>query len=219
MIRKVTRRGKPILGVDIHYRKPDGSFARYRHDAQVQTMAAATAEERRLFANIAQFGDVSEPQATDTEICEHGEPTCTFGEAVDAFKAGKAITKLKPSTRVGYEEIFGPASRIASVRSRLKRSATSRSRSSTLRWSRRGSRPRDAGTSSSASVLCCVRRTTQGGSTRCRSSPRCRRRGRRSSSLSRTSRWRSSSKPRSPLGDSRSPWRRARAQGRGGEVR
>jgi hypothetical protein len=63
MIRKIERRGERILVIDIRYKKPDGSNGRYRHDAQVQTTAAATAEERRLLANIAQYGDVYEPKA------------------------------------------------------------------------------------------------------------------------------------------------------------
>jgi hypothetical protein len=63
MIRKVNRRGKRTLVVDIVWRKADGSQGRYRKDATVQTMAAATAEERRLLANLATYGDVFEPSA------------------------------------------------------------------------------------------------------------------------------------------------------------
>jgi hypothetical protein len=42
----------------------DGTEARYRRDAQVQTVLAATAEERRLLAKIGhgQYGDVHEPR-------------------------------------------------------------------------------------------------------------------------------------------------------------
>ena len=47
MIRKIERRGQRVLVIDIRYEKPDASEGRERHDAQVQTMAAATAEERR----------------------------------------------------------------------------------------------------------------------------------------------------------------------------
>lgn len=117
MIRKVNRRGKRILVVDIVWRKEDGSQGRYRKDAQVQTMAAATAEERRLLANLATHGDVQAPGVTKDEI-KKSEPTTpkktsetktesfTFDDAVKFFREGKAKTKLKPSTRKTYEEIL-----------------------------------------------------------------------------------------------------------------
>jgi hypothetical protein len=72
MIRKEERRGKRILVIDIRYKKKDGTPARYRKDAQVQMVPAATAEERRLLANIAQYGDVYEPKA---EVPEEATPT------------------------------------------------------------------------------------------------------------------------------------------------
>jgi integrase len=40
-IRKTRRRGNPVLIVDILYRTPNGQPARYRRDAQVQTMIAS----------------------------------------------------------------------------------------------------------------------------------------------------------------------------------
>src|SRR6185369_14255940 len=102
MIRKIERRGQPrILVIDIRYRKPDGSKGRYRHDAQVQTMAAATAEERRLLANIAQHGDVYEPKP---EVLEEATPTTntTFGEIVTKYRTTYMVTDLKVTTRRGY---------------------------------------------------------------------------------------------------------------------
>ncbi len=106
MIRKVERRGKRILVVDIVWRKADGSQGRYRKDATIQTMAAATAEERRLLANLAKFGEVFEPKP---EVPKEEQPpprSITFGEAVELFQKGKAITALKPSTKRGYEGII-----------------------------------------------------------------------------------------------------------------
>jgi integrase len=104
MIRKVNRRGKRTLVVDIVRRKADGSQGRYRKDATVQTMAAATAEERRLLANLATYGDVFELSAPKEE---QPKPTSiTFGEAVESFRKGRAVTELKPSTWKGYEEIL-----------------------------------------------------------------------------------------------------------------
>ena len=68
MIRKIERRGQRVLVIDIRYKKPDGSKDRYRHDAQVQTMAAATAEERRLLANIAKYGEKHTPKTSVREV-------------------------------------------------------------------------------------------------------------------------------------------------------
>ncbi len=101
MIRKIERRGERTLVIDIRFRKPDGSKGRYRHDAQVQTMAAATAEERRLLANIAQYGDVHEPKP---EAPAEATPTTstTFGEVVKLYKTTYMITDLKVTTRRGY---------------------------------------------------------------------------------------------------------------------
>ena len=107
-IRKVTRRGETRLVLDIHYRKPDGTPGRYRKDAQVQTMAAARAEERRLLALIVQHGEPHEPaEVPDSAPAKDApEAPTTFADAVAIFRSGKAITKLKPSTRSGYEEIL-----------------------------------------------------------------------------------------------------------------
>ena len=100
MIRKVDRRGERILVIDIRYRKPDGSKGRYRHDAQVQTMAAATAEERRLLANIAQHGEPYEPKPEPHE--EEQTPSITFGSVVKEYRATYMVTDLKVTTRKGY---------------------------------------------------------------------------------------------------------------------
>ncbi|MDI1450145.1 site-specific integrase [Polyangium sp. 6x1] len=112
-VRKTQRQGKPRLIIDIVYRKPDGSKGRYRRDAQVQTVAAARAEERRLLAHLAQFGELPTEQAEPKEASTPAEAETpereqrfTFGDAVTLFREGKALTKLKPSTRQGYEEIL-----------------------------------------------------------------------------------------------------------------
>src|SRR4029079_4882438 len=41
---------------DILYTKPDGTKARYRHDAQVQNLSAARAEDRRRLSMLASTG-------------------------------------------------------------------------------------------------------------------------------------------------------------------
>lgn len=108
MIRKVERRGRRILVVDIVWRKGDGTQGRYRKDAAVQTIAAATAEERRLLANLAKYGDVYEPKPeTPTVETKPAQPaTISFADAVELFQRTTAITTLKPSSRVGYDEVF-----------------------------------------------------------------------------------------------------------------
>jgi integrase len=107
-IRKVHRRGETRLVVDITWKKKDGTQGRYRHDAEVQTMAAARAEERRILATLAQHGEAFEPKpAPSTEESKPAPPTrLRFAEAVELFQRTVAITNLKPSSRVGYDEVF-----------------------------------------------------------------------------------------------------------------
>src|SRR5690349_13681 len=105
MIRKEERRGERGLVIDIRYKKKDGTRARYRKDAQVQTMVAATAEERRILANIAQCGEPFEPKPEVVTTPTEAAPIL-FRDEVASFQKTTAITKLKPSSRIGYEEIF-----------------------------------------------------------------------------------------------------------------
>lgn len=106
-IRKVKRRGETRLVVDIVYKRKDGAQGRYRHDAEVQTMAAARAEERRILANIVQFGEPFVPKP-EVLAAEEKVPIAvpTFNEMVETFLATKAVTALKPTTRIVYEEIL-----------------------------------------------------------------------------------------------------------------
>ncbi|MEB2314328.1 MAG: site-specific integrase [Polyangiaceae bacterium] len=102
-IRKVMRAGTPVLFIDIRYRTPAGRKRRYRRDAQVQTLAAARSEERRLLAHLAEHGElpvVHEQTGTATT-----PGTMTFGQIIDMYKKTTLQTK-KPSTRAGYVEIL-----------------------------------------------------------------------------------------------------------------
>lgn len=103
-VRREHRRGETRWIIDIRYRKIDGKHGRFRKDAQVQTRAAATAEERRLLACMEKHG---EPIAPGPKV-DAAPPSAgvTFGEAVKVFLAGKAVTSLKPTTRIGYTEIL-----------------------------------------------------------------------------------------------------------------
>ena len=105
MIRKIERRGQRILVIDIRYTKLDGSKGRYRHDALVQTTAAATAEERRLLANIAQYGDVHEPKP-EPPAEANATPSITFGEVVTKYRTTYMETDLKITTRKGYNQVL-----------------------------------------------------------------------------------------------------------------
>jgi integrase len=110
MVRRTTRRSKRVLVIDFTYTKPDGTEGRYRRDAAVQTMAAATTEEasRKLGATL--YGD---PE----RMCgQNGQPLrpveaaqvpaapkeLTFGETLDRYLAEYAPSALAPSTLDGY---------------------------------------------------------------------------------------------------------------------
>src|ERR1700761_3255845 len=80
---------------------------RYRKEGQVQTMAAATAEERRILTNLAQYGEPHEPKPEAMVVAHKDEPAVpSFSEAVELFRRTTAITDLKPSSRAGYDEVF-----------------------------------------------------------------------------------------------------------------
>lgn len=104
-IRKANRAGKRVLVVDITWKKADGTKGRYRRDAQVQTMAAATAEERRYLANIATHDNPHGPAPAVAPQVTASEAV-TFGAAVASYQRTTAIARLKPTTRRGYEEVF-----------------------------------------------------------------------------------------------------------------
>lgn len=56
-VRQVQLIGEPRTFIDIHYKNPDGSRARFRKDAEVQTLDAVKAEEQQFAKNIEQFGE------------------------------------------------------------------------------------------------------------------------------------------------------------------
>jgi integrase len=97
-IRKENRDGESRWVIDILYRTADGKRRRYRRDAQVQTKAAAEAEQRRLLVELAQRGSL---EALEPPIVAKA-PEYTFDDAVRHFRATHLKTALKPSTRAGY---------------------------------------------------------------------------------------------------------------------
>lgn len=109
-IRKTQRSGRTVLIIDIRYNTPSGEPMRYRRDAQVNSMTAARAEERRLLTELALHGAL--PLAV-TQLRggnagrQFATPVAaaTFGDAVTAFVDNQLLTK-KPSTQRGYREIL-----------------------------------------------------------------------------------------------------------------
>jgi integrase len=110
-VRIVSRRGERRLVVDIYYRNPDGHLARYRHDAEVQTLQAARAEDRRRLALIATTGSpdgiLVEGRPVRVEPEEEPEPEVPaaplFRDVAKEYMAAFATSHLKPSTRLGYD--------------------------------------------------------------------------------------------------------------------
>jgi integrase len=110
-VRSVERRGERRLFIDIRYRNPDGTRARYRKDAEVQTLQAARAEERRILLSLTKTGSPFGVLASNGEILgvkqdgEDSEAAAAplFTDVAKEFLSAFAMSQLKPSTRFGYE--------------------------------------------------------------------------------------------------------------------
>jgi integrase len=110
-VRTVVRRGERRLFIDIRYRDSTGKRTRYRKDAEVQTLLAARAEDRRRLALLAAtgspFGALSpEGQPVNQEPEEDAEIAAApaFKDVAKEYMADYAKSQLKPSTRVGYQK-------------------------------------------------------------------------------------------------------------------
>src|SRR5262249_12655196 len=100
-VREEDRRGKRTLVIDIGYRKPDGSWARYRRDSEAATKTAAREEERRIKDRIAKTGAAFE--APPPEALQAVQPVVvTFGDVVERYRTTYMVTDLKVTTRRGY---------------------------------------------------------------------------------------------------------------------
>lgn len=112
-VRTVKRRGERRLIIDIRFRHSDGTKGRYRKDAEVQTLAAARAEERRRLAALATtgspLGGPAEPrmELSTVDTQSEAQPTLPFFKdiAEDYLKLF-APSHLKPSTRCGYAKVI-----------------------------------------------------------------------------------------------------------------
>jgi integrase len=100
-IRKQMRSGKLRWIIDIPYRTADGRRVRYRRDAQVQTKIAAEAEHRRLLVELASTGTIKNSPPVASPADEQ-PPALSFAEAVKYYRGSHMQTRLKPSTRSGY---------------------------------------------------------------------------------------------------------------------
>lgn len=104
--KRTTGGGKPRWIIDIPYRhRVTGRRERFRQDATVQTAAAAHEEERRLLAELHETGFLQSARQKRS-VASVSPPVnleLTFGEAYEGFKNTKAITRLKFTTRRGYE--------------------------------------------------------------------------------------------------------------------
>ena len=106
-IRKSFRRGEPHLFIDIRYTAKNGEQIRFRKDAQVQTMIAAKAEEKRYLLNIAQYGSPYEPIVEDeASASDSSEAVKTFADVVNEFRQTYMLANLKITTRKGYEAVL-----------------------------------------------------------------------------------------------------------------
>lgn len=119
-VRKVDRNGQARLLIDIQYKTRDGKRARFRKDADVQTLTAARAEEKRYVLNIAQYGSPYEPSDTpqDAEktagsngVVDVAQPDAaqekkTFADVVDEFRQTFMVSELKVTSRRGYESVL-----------------------------------------------------------------------------------------------------------------
>jgi integrase len=120
MVRIEKRRGQRRLVIDIVFRNPDGSQARYRHDAEVQTLPAARAEDQRRLGLLALTGSpygntpkaptsAAVPEAqrierkTPPEATTPASDVPLFRDITKEYLAAYATSNLKPSTRIGYE--------------------------------------------------------------------------------------------------------------------
>lgn len=104
-VKKALRRGtKPRWVIDIPYKdRRTGKRVRFRKDADVQTSAAAHAEERRLLVEYAELGYIPTARDKRNAVAETPRSSPTFEEAYRLFTETKAVTRLKRTTWRGYE--------------------------------------------------------------------------------------------------------------------
>ena len=101
MVRIEKRRGQRGVVIDTYYRKKDGTLARYRRDASVQSLLAAEREERRLRTKLAADGAVIIDDAGD----RRSSTTPTFEQVAREYFEVFAPSHLKPTSIAGYQRV------------------------------------------------------------------------------------------------------------------
>lgn len=94
-VRRVTRGGKPRLVIDFRFIDKSGKQVRYRKDASVQTMAAATAEAERLKRMAAERGTL-----------DLRSDVPTFGAFVDGTFEREFMPRYRPATAERYRALL-----------------------------------------------------------------------------------------------------------------
>lgn len=110
-VRTETRRGERRWLIDIRYSKPDGTRGRFRRYAEVQTLTAARAEDRRRLMLLATTGypferAEVEPEGASSEESPEPEEMRTFESVAKDYLEQFAPSHLKPSTRAGYRKVI-----------------------------------------------------------------------------------------------------------------
>jgi len=98
----VKRRGKRRLLIDFTYRDSDGKWQRYRHDASVETMAAARAEADRLRRRAAETGSPYEPEQSPQQV----RRVFTFEQFVHGVWSELWKPTYAPSTQERYDDLL-----------------------------------------------------------------------------------------------------------------
>ena len=94
-----TRRGERVLILDIPYRRPDGTQARYRRDSTAATLSSGA---RRRSAHP---GPHCENRQPVRRASSRAPGTEKFSELVRDYRS-KYLPSLKRSTRRGYESVL-----------------------------------------------------------------------------------------------------------------
>jgi site-specific recombinase XerD len=104
-VRIVKRRGERRLVIDIVYRNSDGTQGRFRRDAEVQTLPAARAEDRRRLTELAATGSLTPAMKVET-ASNASKQALSFSAVAKEYLATYAMSQLKPSTRRGYASVI-----------------------------------------------------------------------------------------------------------------
>jgi hypothetical protein len=93
---RVKKDGTKVLVIDLRFQRSDGTDERYRKDAQVQTKAAAQAEERRLIAQFAEH----DAEAQEGAGHEAGEQE-KLGRRGSVLQSERSSAKRSPAFGAG----------------------------------------------------------------------------------------------------------------------